>query len=434
MKLQSECGSYQIWFQNRRQSSRRKSRPLLPHEIARYQFSGSATGSRTCSSESPPSSDASNQSHAKSEDLAVNEGELSREVEIGRTEGLQEYEKKTAPGQAGFSGKIVKTVLSSSFRRVQRGHSHCPDKVDATMRPAGAPGYLANRRSAPYLGPRQSFGRADTVQDTAPGREIHKKERTASFVRLSMTSEGGAMVTTKDASSPSPPRPQQVLLLTTSISRQPMPSLAGLTALSSQSPKELAPRTSTGHSRDSRAWEFWCDKDARVELEKKAEKDASGSAADAIGLLRSASGRKVLQPISAKRNLFPPKHQPSRKRSKLEQHMPLERSNTSRARLQASVHDDFAGPHNVHASLKLSRSAASAYIPGNDSDKENWSPLSTATSDELDAPRRSLAGRDPEADPELASFMRGSKSAAVSATEDMDCVQGLLSLSQGNWR
>jgi hypothetical protein len=36
---------------------------------------------------------------------------------------------------------------------------------------------------------------------------------------------------------------------------------------------------------------------------------------------------------------------------------------------------------------------------------------------------------DPEADAELAAFMKGGRK-----SEDLDCVQGLLSLSQGNWR
>ena len=33
--------SAQIWFQNRRQSSRRRSRPLLPHEVVQYQLARS---------------------------------------------------------------------------------------------------------------------------------------------------------------------------------------------------------------------------------------------------------------------------------------------------------------------------------------------------------------------------------------------------------
>lgn len=42
---------------------------------------------------------------------------------------------------------------------------------------------------------------------------------------------------------------------------------------------------------------------------------------------------------------------------------------------------------------------------------------------------------DPEADPELAAFMGGArKSNSISSEDDLDCVQGLLSLSQGNWR
>jgi len=41
---------------------------------------------------------------------------------------------------------------------------------------------------------------------------------------------------------------------------------------------------------------------------------------------------------------------------------------------------------------------------------------------------------DPDQDPELVAFMRDHrKSSSISGEEELDCVQGLLSLSQGRW-
>ena len=107
-------------------------------------------------------------------------------------------------------------------------------------------------------------------------------------------------------------------------------------------------------------------------------------------------------------------------------------------------------------SLKQSKSATSIYIPGNDSDKENRSPAPAgsrhhqaglaahkATSEvkgsrssrHAAVQQRSSTLNDADADAEIAAFMkRGRKSSSVSGEEEMDCVQGLLSLSQGNWQ
>lgn len=232
-------------------------------------------------------------------------------------------------------------------------------------------------------------------------------------------------------------------------------------------------RSTSGRSRDSRAWEFWCDKDARTELEDKAEKDSSGSAADAIGLLRSASGRSILGAVPTKRNSLLSRHPSDLKRSRLEsKRPPLQRSHTSFGRLQGKP----KGVTKPQPEPKYSESALSIYIPGSDSDKENWSPNSERPTSGLPSsyvasmrqtqPERAVLGEsrnagnasmprafgrglpkpskhespddengDPEKDAELAAFMRsGGKSNSTSSEDDLDCVQGLLSLSQGNWR
>ena len=178
----------------------------------------------------------------------------------------------------------------------------------------------------------------------------------------------------------------------------------------------------SGRSRDSRAWEFWCDKDTRSELEEKAEKDANGSAADAIDLLRSTSGRSILGPISVKRNSMLSRRPSEIKRSRVDgKGRTLHRSSTSYGRLQGQ--DEVKKP-----TLKHAESAYSVYIPGNESDKENWSP--GAEKGQEHGKRNSAT--NPEADSEIAVFMgKGRQNRSLSSDDDLNCVQGLLSLSRG---
>lgn len=297
----------------------------------------------------------------------------------------------------------------------------------------------------------------------------HGREKPASCVRLSMTSEGNATVTTKDGISPSPPRPAQSI-------GQRLPehltsASPSLTMVQKAEPVGVK-RSASGRSRDSRAWEFWCDKDSRSELENKAQKDGNGSAADAIGLIRANSNRRVLASISAKRNAIMPRNRHSlAKRSKLDLEKPsLQRANTSGGRLQNPGSSSTAGHVGAKKppKLKFFDSTTPIHIPGNDSDKENWSPvqgsaaapsLSVSVSASAidgkrvgsilganrDHGRRPLPGAGaaqdldaeniaPEADAEVAAFMNaGRRSNSVSGDEELDCVQGLLSLSQGTW-
>jgi hypothetical protein len=331
-------------------------------------------------------------------------------------------------------------------------------------------GYLANKRRA------SSFKEEPEAPEYLPGREQisvidsdRRLKKSSSFVRLSMTSEGAAKIITNDSPSPSPPRPSQQLRQSLNSSQGPgIPSL-DLTRVSRDNATSLR-RSASGRSRDSRAWEFWCDKDSRNEIEEQAEKDASGSAADAIGLMRASSGRRVLASLPSKRNASVLR-QPSAKRTKLDHPRPsLQRSNTSAGRLQHGV-ETVAKPG---LQLKYSESGASIHIPGNDSDKENWSPERnllpssqpvmgsgggkhgrqgrTALGESRSAGNTGKPGRtskrppqtprqraatgkvvDPDQDPELAAFMRDRKSSSISGEEELDCVQGLLSLSQGRW-
>lgn len=433
---------HQIWFQNRRQSSRRRSRPLLPHEIAEYHRSRDGASTSAMRSSQDVEGLVRYESGMESEESRLESPEILNGHDAPNVPAA-EYQSWTPTPAAPPASKSQAPLTVPSV--TPPSHPAAPDAATSAMPPMSsaevrAPiGYIANRRSMSAL--RQSFPGQSSPASVWPERSDRSLKRVSSCVRLSMNAEGKAEIVTKDASSPSPPRPKQALIL-------PEVALHHTTTPNFPSSQGLQ-RSASRRSRDSRSWEFWCDKESRSELESTAEKAASGSAAGAIGLLRTASGRNILGAVSTKRNSAFSNHMATVKRSKLGQRKPLQRASTSLGRLQ-SKHGHLGA---CLPKLKHSGSAASLHIKGNESDKENWSPErgSDFDAEETDGElgrrdvaaqgqsrSRTISGRkrqphngenDPEADAELSEFMRGGRK-----NDDLDCVQGLLSLSQGNWK
>lgn len=359
-------------------------------------------------------------------------------------------------------------------------------------------GYFANRRSAsfvpqsgslPQLVPLASQSTSSPGVHVAPLGEIpalfHPLKRTSSLIRLSMSLDGKAQVTTDDGGSPSPPRSQPLPVI---ISQRPSGLQRSKSAVVPGNlfspyldvmPSQVTRRTMTGRSRDARTWEFYCDSDARNALTEQAEQEQSGSATGAIGLIRSRSNR-ALSANPNKRNAQAPSHEAvKRMKSSVEKSgkPKLARTTSSVARLQSGN----ANIQKVGSVKEKDWKPSSQPTPGRassgDSDKENWEP-GTQTSNlrrarasntssqvrrgilkdsahipshctSLDAllnqenitPRRHAlktggsgegSDRDAEDDDELAAFM-GSPT-LPREEEDLDCVQNLLSLSQGAWR
>lgn len=226
-----------------------------------------------------------------------------------------------------------------------------------------------------------------------------------------------------------------------------------------------APRLPTGRSKDARAWEFYADNGTRNESSLSVEHhDPSGSAVAAISLIRSASN-STLKQNQNKRNAAPAKSGDGKAMKKPK----LSRASSSLARLQGSHKDGPLKSHDNKPSSNLTRS------PTGDSDKENWMPgengsnarrptstttpwpkqdrrrVLEATANMSGFPSKVGARRnkskishedstrifedevgEENVDPEVERFMKGEIS--PSKKGDLDCVQGLLSLSQGNWR
>jgi hypothetical protein len=437
----------QIWFQNRRQSSRRKSRPLLPYEIAQYhQMAHSTFASQESAHYSFTSQPAGNSTPPDSSQDSVSR-------------------------MSGIVDPQISMDHSPDQPRMQQGpdvHIQTAAPLPGSQESFTSTGYLANRRSANMPG-------SDGTSSDGSGEELatvtgRPSQKAPSFVRLAMTAEGKAEVVTKNAASPSPPRPVQ----SPQIGDTPILGAIPFKMTPSSSTRTLH-RSSSGRSRDSRSWEFWCDKDARAELEVAAEKNSSGSAAGAIGLLRSASGRNILGSMPLKRNSGILGPSAITKRTKLDssKRPPLQRSRTSLGRLQSGTSEGvtaYAKP------MSKPKHSISTYMPGDDSNKENVSPEwrgrgdrrsdlhsdaestspgpdATLLHDDLvvdaslqfrssQAPtmRSNLSSRD-RSDGEYkqpfesdAARSSSQRRAGPSAEADLDCIQGLLSLSQGNWR
>ncbi|KAF2087429.1 hypothetical protein K490DRAFT_57033 [Saccharata proteae CBS 121410] len=556
----------QIWFQNRRQNSRRKSRPLEPHEIQSH-LQSSGTDSAFLSSSTPHtdemeeieedvpgveravdhgrqaanSADLSNgidapMSRSELENTAANKAPVSsaREsagpssqtteiasqpagaADIGSSQPIPSSQEVPRQSTGYLANRRIASLAKNSEDRVQEKGKHArpsastslPQEPDDESEDEVPASYLANRRIKDFVRSFENtvrgYGRksknskepvSDTRQQESSGQSqvaqppepmppsssapaaaptpVRTLKKTGSFVRLSMTEDGKARVISNDES-PSPPRSQPTpsTFSERSGGLRRSYSAAGLNeslkSAQEQSPSGLS-RSFSGRSRDSRAWEFWCDSDARNSLTEKANQEGSGSAADAIELIRSTS-RGALQSKVNKRAAQPLTQGPTKRQridGKPSSRQPLSRSSSSLARLQTKPQKKQDGD--------------GFEIPQTESDKENWEPSGQhisgrrklTTSQSATQPRRRILGENtnimsqnsslgsmmarekaqkspvkgrlknsqsinPEDDEEVAAFMgnaaRGNERTNVSSGEELGCVQGLLKLSQGNWR
>ena len=228
----------------------------------------------------------------------------------------------------------------------------------------------------------------------------------------------------------------------------------------------------TGRSRDARTWEFYCDTDARDALTEQAEREQSGSAASAIGLIRSRSST-ALASNSNKRNTNVQKLDSS-KRSKGDemksQKRKLDRTTSSVARLQ-TVGSSKPACQSVPKKPKSTSQSDLLVDPG-DSDKENWEPgtqsriqrrrrpantvnrarkVQSVLKESLHIPSQSTSldafldhsnDISPSTDQENVAGQKGIEEVTDLAIggdiarepDDLDCVQNLLSLRQGAWQ
>lgn len=339
--------------------------------------------------------------------------------------------------------------------------------------------YLANRRSASFVrSQEESFSVPAQPSTQSSSRSL---DRAHSFVRLSMTADGKARVVTDADQSPSPPhkRPSAVDFnngpsLRRSFSAAGLNERAAASSRDESSPK--IPRTSiVGRSRDSRTWEFFCDPETRNShsLTAKAEQEGSGSAADAIGLIRANGRRSSVLGQNQNRRNTPLLSRKDSTGSSVKKARQFRRAETTHGRLQ--TRDTCT----ANKSKKLENNSSDEPLPQTESDKENWEPENASTpypsrrarpnATPSSAPQRTrqilgenteimsqsnsfgvmlerehnaksneTRSKELESDEELRIFMSGPEGLSartnLSTGEEMGCVEGLLKLRRGNWR
>ena len=315
----------------------------------------------------------------------------------------ENMENAEAPGSLASNSGRQTEAQCQTFKIDSIGMLRPRDPAEAfkTLSPSICrPRYFANRRSVPFIihdetdqvaASARSLDRQE-IKTPRNNRQIavtatHSLKRSSSLVKLSMDADGSAQVTPRTGNTPSPPHQKSVVLLNP-IQRSRSGFQRSLSAIECGTLGDahelvadyLTRRPPLGRSRDARTWEFYCDSDARDALNKQAEREQSGSATAAIGLIRSRSSTdKSLASNPNRRNARMPKND-SAKRHKINKVMltkpKLGRATSSIARLQstsASDHNQTATKSATKHGKSNSQSAVFEDYNG-DSDKENWEP------------------------------------------------------------
>ena len=324
----------------------------------------------------------------------------------------------------------------------------------------------------PPTGVKRNYDEIDELKNDAKGSAVPQPPillPQGSNVRLSMSLDGAVKVKTNDEETPSPPKerapaPPFAFNGNKGLQRSKSAVIPGQNSVEEPTIRRNSkPAGLFGRSRDARTWEFYCDSDARDALSVHAESERTGSAVGAINLIRSQSQKARAQMMgpgadgSSARNM-----QPSLRGN---QKPKLSRAKSSMGRLQQIDKSESSN------SLK-SGPPMTTRAPSGDSDKENWAPGTRLSNNPL---RRHYPNPNPSRRPILGDnghipsharslvgalaadrrHIRGVKRWNEVATErahaesgeeikafmkdgdkgeDLDCIQGLLSLSQGAWQ
>jgi hypothetical protein len=301
-------------------------------------------------------------------------------------------------------------------------------------------GGLVGRISAEHFGfldpPASSRKRLhDEMQD------LSLPSSQSSSVRLSMALDGAVKIRTTDEETPSPPkqRAQKIASLRKERLRRSHSAIAASELRKDDGQHRARPNSGIfGRSRDARTWEFYCDGDARAALSTQADNESNGSAVGAINLIRcqSQSTKSKAQPKGRDAALKPKVGAVNAKKAAASsgQKGKLVRARSYMACLPSLSKSDSA---DVNKAGKISHSRS----PSGDSDKENWAPGTRCSNNDLRrmGGSRNASGnvlQDHGASGALGydRFQAEKLGRGEDKEEDLDCIQGLLSLSQGAWR
>ncbi|PYH45498.1 homeobox transcription factor [Aspergillus saccharolyticus JOP 1030-1] len=490
----------QIWFQNRRQNDRRKSKPLQPHELLAPRSTASDASKHAASDDSLLSDMIPSSSPEQSEEIGQ-EKVPSTQSSVNSCESDEAHEDKDSLEQPAFSSE---TSLATSV--APEGPQPIPNEVntepessqiqeDSTL-DESQQNLVKRKRSVTEIQGEKPFVQGASTPGT------FQDIKSPPSLRISLSVDGEAMVRKEGELTPSPPKGRSALRISMSsdgkavirADGEPSPSRNRISMFSTRKPQLAGLRRSSsamafstpragsteaermfGRSRDPRNWEAFFDTDARSALSTPMSSQ-SAPGAGSPGLFHSRGQRSLTRSLSAKHTTpFPMKstdylNTPVPKPNS-EKRRKIARTVSSLGRLETDNRISGLG-----SNLKSYTEAAKdgdVDLQCGDSDKENWIPGTRVSHNRRRVtsyhnPRRSMlkdtSGRDgkvhknynpggkyprgsqqsqhranmsmakdvPELDAEVSAFMSGGGGA--SQEEDLDCIQGLLSLSQGAWR
>ncbi|KAJ5644804.1 hypothetical protein N7507_010815 [Penicillium longicatenatum] len=483
----------QIWFQNRRQNDRRKSRPLQPHELL-----------------APRSSMSDSVGHPSSDDNAS--------AEPGSSSGAEQVDNQDRPGESrpkSWGGELLQ--LSDDLEPVTSEREEPelpPQSTQTSVATADSLDDTPPTTQEEFPGANSGHNTNETILEesvTAPTRKrsisefqdegVSQEEPRTDHVmstptksppslRLSMSFDGEAMVRKEDEMTPSPPKGRNSLRIAMSsdgkavirAENEPSPSknrvamfsvrrtkLSGLRR-SSSAIFPTTPRAGMtendrafGRSRDPRNWESFFDTDARSALSTPASSQTAPNPHSSPSLFQSRGPRTLTRSASTRHSLLSAHADLSRtpiSQAMGEKRRKLSRTVSSMGRLETE-RNRFSSHSKLSKFTTPSKPGKlDLELDPGDSDKENWVPGTRAsqvrrrTSSHTTRPalrdanrnhglgltngkrNRPFAGAQgktpPELSAEVSAFMSGGT--GDSQEDDLDCVQGLLSLSQGAWR
>ncbi|CAG7960653.1 unnamed protein product [Penicillium olsonii] len=474
----------QIWFQNRRQNDRRKSKPLQPHELLAprsglLDSSGQPLSDDNASAEPGSSSGAEQFDNEHREEMApkswhgglLNFSDDSDPITGDRDENEQEHEQEPElPPSTQTS--VATEVMDDTPQATQEEFSHVNQSSDSLL-----PVPSRKRSLSDMRGERENEQTNTQITPATP-------TKSPPSLRLSMSFDGEALVRKEGELTPSPPKGRNSLRIAMSSDgkavirgeNEPSPSKNRVAMFSVRRTKMSSLRRSSsavfpatpragvadkdrifGRSRDPRNWESFCDTDARSALSTPSSAPVASPSLfhsrSQRSLPRSASGRYGLAANPDLTNT-PISQSMGEKRRK------LARTVSSLGRLESGRNRANMNPPKI--SKPVFSKSGKPYLemdPG-DSDKENWVPgtrsanirrrntshvsrpalgdtnrnrgLGISNGKRNRPPQSRAQGKAPEMSAEVSAFMAGGS--GDTQEDDLDCVQGLLSLSQGAWR
>lgn len=389
-------------------------------------------------------------------------------VESEPLENPQRSARETVPDKEGSQGRVPESDdphLHSIKRKRALSDIHGDVlNTQGLSRPAKP----HETKSPPSLRLSLSFDGEAMVRKEGELTPSPPKGRNA--LRIAMSSDGKAVIRGEDEPSPSKNR---VSMFSARKPRFPALRRSSSAVVLGAPRHAMAEKDRLfGRSRDPRNWEAFFDTDARSALATPSS--SQGTNVDSPGLFRSRSQRPLHRTLSARQNSLagnpdpntPVSQQMGEKRRKLSRTVSsLGRLETDRNKTTKSTAHSLKGPSGL-----LNKKRGDEYFDdGGDSDKENWIPgtrtsrvrrrtiannaqrpvLKDANSrgGKVNKNLGAMPGRRsrvpqgqqhkaggselPDISADVSAFMAGG---GPGHEEDLDCIQGLLSLSQGAWR